>query len=369
MKVQMVFECKREKILMIKDLTKKTFKSALFLMLVVLVLGIVLVYFSASGFFRVIKGHSVFEELAPEEISNQIVDASIKDNFGAFLEEYSKNTKTRVETSKAFYYVIWTGDDEAEDFRYMAIKVPASYEDEMEKMADNTYSYLSNEPIEFSGSIEKMTDEEYRYFKEYFMDGGYTEEEFEQYTLPYYIDVNKLTGGSAVVAVILFVGGCFSIISGIWLCVSALTGGLVKKMCKDIEAAGYTESVADADYQAGVDFKKSTRISNIFTYYIDSHSQARALLNKDIVWAYLQTTTHRTNGIKTATTYAIKVFTINDKKNPILLDVKNEKTALEMVEYMNSHMQWAVVGYHDEISKMYYNDYETFLQQKYNTYR
>lgn len=352
-----------------KDLTKKTFKSALFGVVSLVIIGIVLLYFSTGNFFRILKGHTAFEELLPGEISNQIVDASIKDNFGAFMEEYSKNTKTRVETSKAFYYVIWTGDDNAEDYRFMAIKVPASYEDEMEKMADNTYNYMSSEPIEFSGSIEKMSDEEYRYFKEYFMDSGYTTAEFEQYTLPYYIDVDKLTGVSAVVTIIMFAAGVLCLIAGIWKFISALTGGKVKKLYKDIEAYGYNESVVEADYQAGIEFKNSARISNLFTYYIDASSHARALLNKDIVWAYMQTTTHRTNGIKTATTYAINVFTINNKKNAIVIGVKNEKIALEMVEYLSSHMPWAVVGYHDEISRMYHGDYETFLQQKYHTFR
>ena len=366
--MQVVFSQFREEIHMKKDLIRKTFKSSLFGIVVMLIIGIALLYFFAGSFFRILKGHTVFEELEPNEISSQIVDASIKDNFGAFLEEYSKNTKTNIETSKAFYYVIWTGDDDAKDYRYMAIKVPASYEDEMEDMANNTYNYMANEPIQFSGSIEKMDDQEYRYFKEYFLDGGYSEAEFEEATIPYYIDVDRLTGASAIFTIILFAVGVLLVVISIWKFISALTGGKVKKLYKDIEAAGYNESVVEADYAAGVDFKRSTKVGNIFTYYLDNSSYARAFLNKDIVWAYMQTTTHRTNGIKTATTYAINVFTINDKKNPILVEVKNEKVALEMVEYFSSHMPWAVVGYSDEISGFYYREYEAFLQQRYNSY-
>lgn len=351
-----------------KELTKKTFQGALFGIIVVLVMGIVFLYFSAENFFRFIQGHYEFEKLTPDEINNQIVDVTLKENFGAFLEEYSRSSETHYERSEAFYYVIWTGDDDVEDYRYMAIKVPASYEDKMEEMAENTYNYMVSEPISFSGAIEKMTDEEYRYFKEYFIESGFTEEEFEDATLPYYISVGKLTDGAFMV-VVVFAGGAICLVAGIWLFISALSGGYVKKLFKDAEAAGYSEAVVESDYEAGTEFKKNTKVGNLFTYYIDNGNHARALLNRDIVWAYMVTTTHRTNGVKTGTSYSVNLFTIKNKKKPVTVWLKNEQAAQDMVKHINEYMPWAVAGYSDEINRFYHNQYETFLQQRYNAYR
>lgn len=351
-----------------KELTMKTLKAGLFGIVVVFIMGIVFLYFTAGSFFRVIKGHSVFEELLPEEINNQIVDITLKDNFGMFMEEYSKNTETNIERSEAFYYVIWTGDDNAENYRYMAIRVPVSYEDEMEEMAENTYNYIASEPIEFSGAIEKMSDEDYRYFKEYFMESGFTEEEFEEATIPYYIHVGKLTDG-VFVLVFLFVFGVACTIGSIIIVIMTMNGNSIKKIFTDFEEAGYSESVAEIDYAAAVEFKNTVKIGNLFTFYIDKKGKARALLNKELVWVYLITTTHRTNGIKTGTTYEMNLFSVKNPKQAIKIQMKNEQASRGMMEYINEHMPWVIVGYTDEISKLYYKDYETFLQQRYYVYR
>ena len=351
-----------------KDLTKKTFQAALFGIIVVFLMGVVFLYFSTENCFRIMQGRSVFEELLPEEIDDQIVDITLKENFGMFMEEYSKNTKTNIEISEAFYYIIWTGNDDAEDYRYMAIKVPASYEDEMDQMTDNTYNYIESEPIELSGAIEKMSEEDYQYFKEYFIESGFTEEEFEQATIPYYISVGTLTDG-AFMAYVLFGAGVLCTVLGIWLFVSALRGGYVKKAYKDIVASGYSESVAESDYESGEKFKRWVTVGRIFTYYVDKSSHARAILNRDIVWAYMMRTTHRTNGIKTATTYAVYLYTINNKKKPIIINMKNEQESDNMLAYINEKLPWVMVAYDDEVCGLYYKDYETFLQQKYYALR
>ena len=52
------------------------------------------------------------------------------------MEQYEENTKTHARHTTDLYYVIWTGDENAQDFRYMGIKVPASDEYKMEEMAE-----------------------------------------------------------------------------------------------------------------------------------------------------------------------------------------------------------------------------------------
>ena len=348
-----------------KDLTKKTFKSALFGVVSLVIIGIVLLYFSTGNFFRILKGHTAFEELLPGEISNQIVDASIKDNFGAFMEEYSKNTKTHVETSKAFYYVIWTGDDNTEDWRYMAIKVPASDEAAMEATAEATYNYEYSEPIEYSGAINKMTDEEYEYFVDYFYESGWTDADIEAGTLPYYIDAGALVGGSAVFVFILMGVGAALILIAIIRLVIAISGKGLNTIKKEIADAGLSEADAEYDYENAKTFGKKSDIciGRKLTVFMLG-SKPHAVANNKVVWAYHRTTTHRTNGIKTGTTYQVVLNTYD--RQTFNIDVNKESMGQEVLEYINNTMPWVVVGYNDDLNRMYCSDYQNFLQLRYN---
>lgn len=122
-----------------------------------------------------------FTELSPEEIGNQFVYVDLTDNFGCFLEEYaSYSDETKIE---ALYYVIWTGDDDAADWCYMAIKVPAEYEEQMEAMYNGDTS-----PIYFYGGIRKFDKEENSYFEDYFKNSDWSDEDIMEGTIPYYID-------------------------------------------------------------------------------------------------------------------------------------------------------------------------------------
>lgn len=218
---------------MLEKLKKKSIKKSWFGLLVLLVIGIALIWFEFSNVVSLLRGHVQFETLEPDEINGSlVVDVSIDTNFGAFLEEYERNTKTNYTRTTDLYYVIWTGDEYAVDYKFMGIKVPVSEESTMEAISEATYYDEYIEPVTYSGAINKMTDEEYKYFKEYFIDGGWTEEEFEEYTLPYYISVGALTGGSAVVAYVIMAIGIALVIIAIGRFIYVMGGGCLKTIKK-----------------------------------------------------------------------------------------------------------------------------------------
>lgn len=351
---------------MLEKLKKKSVKNSIFTVTVLLVIGIVLVILEFSNVVSMLRGHIVFETLEPDEINGSlIVDASINTNFGAYLEEYEKNTKTNITRTTNLYYVIWTGDDYAEDFKYMGIKVPASEESTMEKIADATYYEEYIDPVTYSGAINKMSSEEYKYFKEYFIEGGWTEEEVEEYTLPYYISVDALVGSSAVSAWIIMAIGIVLLIIGIWRLIYVLRGGSLKTFKKEMEEIGISEHEADYEYESAKLFNKSNdfRIGKRITFFMPG-SKAHMLSNDKIVWAYQKTTTHRTNGIRTGMTYDI-VFKTYEKKN-FEVNVPKESVGQEVLQYINETMPWVVIGYDKEIENMYLKDYHNFLQIRYN---
>ena len=122
-----------------------------------------------------------FTELSPEEIGNQFVYVDLTDNFGCFMEEYTRNSD--VTNTEALYYVIWTGDDDVTDWCYMAIKVPADYEEQMEAMYNGDKT-----PIYFCGGIREFDEEENFYFEDYFKSADFSDDDIREGTIPYYID-------------------------------------------------------------------------------------------------------------------------------------------------------------------------------------
>ena len=308
-----------------------------------------------------------FPTLLPDEINGDlIVEASINANFGAYMEEYSKNTKTNVTRTTDIYYVIWTGDDDSEDYKYMGIKVPASYGGQMDRMAEATYNYEMSDTIHFTGAVNKMSSEEYQYFREYFQESDWTDEEIDEYTLPYYISVGALTGGAATSAYVIFGIGIALIVFGVIILLYALSGGDVKAFQKEAATLGMSEMELEAEY-AGARVmiqKDNLRIGRRLIFYMTGR-RTRVIVNDKIVWAYQQSTTHRTNGIKTGTTYEILVYLLNEKKAR-RINVPGEEKAGEVLQYMYENIPTAVVGYTDELLSLFNKDYQGFLNLRYH---
>ena len=352
---------------MLAELKKKSIMRAIPLMLIFVVAGGVLVAAEFSNMKSLLRGHVKFETLLPDEINGDlIVEASINTNFGAYMEEYSKNTKTNVTRTTDIYYVIWTGDDDSEDYRYMGIKVPASYGGQMDRMAEATYNYEMSDTIHFPGAVNKMSSQEYQYFKEYFEESDWTDEEIEEYTLPYYISVGALTGGAATSAYVIFGIGAALIFVGIIIMIYSLLGGDMKAFKKEAAALGMSEMELESEYgSARVMIKKDNlRIGRRLTFYMGGR-KTHIISNDKIVWAYQQSTTHRTNGIKTGTTYELLIYLLNEKKVRHI-NMPGEEKAGEILQYMYENMPTAVVGYTDELMSLFRKDYQGFLNLRYH---
>ncbi|MGN1180230.1 MAG: DUF6709 family protein [Suilimivivens sp.] len=351
---------------MLEKLKKKSVKKILPSVIILAVIGLVLIGVEFSNLKSLMRGHVKFETLEPDEINEDlIVDASIDVNFGAFIEEYEENTKTHTTRTTNLYYVIWTGDEDSEDYKYMGIKVSADDEKKMEAMAEATYNYEYSEPIRYSGAINRMSSEEYGYFKDYFLESGWTEEEVEEYTLPYYISVGALTGGAASSVYVIFALGVILILAGLITLIYIMAGGGLTAFKKQIENSGLSEADVEYEYESARIFNKGNdlRIGKRLTFFMGG-SKPQLVVNDQIIWAYQQNTTHRTNGIKTGTSYQILVYQLNSKRTTGI-NIPNETVGGEILKHMNDIMPRAVVGYSDELMKLYRKNYQDFLQLRY----
>ena len=354
---------------MLETLKKKSFKTSLILSVILIIAGIFVIAISFPDTLAAVSGYETFEDLEPDEIRNQLVEIDVNANFGCYMEEYSENTSTHRRTTTYLYYIIWTGDDYATDFRYMSIKVPARYEDEMEEIAENTYNEMRSAPLHLVGKIRKLSSEEYEYFEEYFSEAGWSAAEIEDATLPYYIDVtgSSVANSNTGVYILLCLLGVFFIAFGIFRIVKASRGGYLKKFRKAYEDAGYSESSIESDLASATSYNKkgTIKIGRLCTYYDLSSTVPKAIANSKILWAYQNTTTHRTNGIKTGVTYSMVIFT-DGEKTGYTIGVPNEATAQEMLKKMNAMLPWVVVGYSEDLRKLFNKDRAHFLELRYN---
>lgn len=360
---------------MIEALKKKSFKSSLLGTISLFLVGIALTLFSARNAWSVVAGYKQFTTLSPEQIQSsgmkrQFVEVDLRNNYGCFLEEYEKNSNTHVKKTTGYYYVIYTGayDDTESDYVYMAIKVPPSYMRKMENMADKTYEGELSKKLELFGSIEEMSSSEYRYFKEFWQDMGFSDEEIKEKVIPYYVDVFANRAFINVTVMALFLGGVACLVWGIIRLIKGKRGDYVKQFIKDITDAGYTEAAAESDYASAFSYDKQGgfKVGRIFTFCYMNASKPRAIPNSKILWAYQNTVTHRTNGIKTGTTYDLVLWVDGDKKNTAVL-MPNADTVQDVLKRMNEMFPWVVVGFTQELSSLFHKDRAQFMNLRYNT--
>lgn len=146
--------------------------------------------------------------------------------------------------------------------------------------------------------------------------------------------------------------------------VMILSNNIERSLClkKELETLGITEDSAEMEYE-NARIYGDIRISNRMLFYMMG-STPHVVLNDKLVWAYQNTTTHRTNGIKTGTTYSVVLNTM-DKKS-MNISVKNENTALSVLQDIQQNIPWVVVGYSDDLRYMYQKDFANFLELLYN---
>ena len=352
---------------MLEELKKKSAKKALPVSILLIVIAVVLLVIFGKKMLASFTGYENFESLTPDEISNQMVELDLRYNFGGFLEQYEENTTTKVQKTEYIYYIIETGDDYAVDWRYMAVRVPAWLESKMEAMADNTYEGYESDPIHLAGEIRKLSSEELRYFNDTFKEAEWTDAEIAEGTLPYVILADHTdTASSKGPYIAVSIGCALLILWAVLRQVKASTGGYLKKFIKDYESAGYTESSVDSDYQRAIvpNAKDPLRIGRLCTYYMGDTSP-RAIPNKDISWIYQKTTTHRTNGIKTGTSYSM-VINYEGGKNPLEIPFSNEAGCQAMMQKLADLMPWVFVGYGDELARTFRKSHDEFLNIRFN---
>lgn len=352
---------------MFESLRKKAFKKVLVSSIIFFIIGLALVIFMGKHAFYAVFGYVTFEDLEPDQIHNQLVDLSMTQAIDSFMyeEEVNSDTGRRISVT-SYYYAFYTGGENLDlDYAIMAIKVPSAYHSTMDEIAD--YYYENKDfyptPLHLSGEIKKMSDEELQYFKEYF---NISDAEFNEFCIPYYVNVFKNKTSENIMAILICGAGIALFIVGIVRIIRSVNGSSLKKLKEDLAEIGCSEASAESDYNSAVSYVKNgdTKIGRLFTYYM-SGSSPRAIPNTKLLWAYQITTTHRTNGIKTGTTYSVMLY-VDDSRNSVVLHMPSESVTHEALNKINQTFPWVVVGYSDELKKMFNKERSRFMSLRYN---
>jgi len=215
---------------------------------------------------------------------------------------------------------------------------------------------------EVVGTIERMPSDSLSYYKKAVNWSSMSSEQQDMFQ-PYYLVVGKV-GGTNLMTALVFCGiSLLFIFWGLSILFKYLTGHdrAVKKFIASANSPGLEEKVKafleQTDEFYGIQVNKDFifNVSDGLNYYLDYSS--------NLVWAYKSITTHRTNGIKTGTTYSI-LFKFMNKK-AFTVSVKKEEDCNILLQRIAPYCPRAIYGYDAELEKLYNKNFTEFLNIRY----
>ncbi|MBD5544235.1 MAG: hypothetical protein HDR01_08375 [Lachnospiraceae bacterium] len=328
----------------LKEKSSKQTKTAVIICLIISVALLVGAWF--AGLSELAKGTANLNDLMDDEIGKRYVKADIY----AVMDYYAYTTEDGETVEKE--YIIPVGEES-----YMGLVVRDSNIRKCDELIEATTAYMNGEidtlstPFHVKGTILPMEEESLKYYKQYYEAIGWTDEELEVF-LPYYLKVDYIGEWHCSGIYLICLLALIPILIAIWKILKNARGGYYKMVtayCK--KAPDYDRAMADLDR-----FYRTTapvhgfRIARDF-FMAPNGSNVLLLESKELLWAHQVTTTHRTNGIKTGTSYSIKLNLRSGKNYNIGL---SEQQVQDVLEAIGRTLPFVFIGYDDELSAAYH---------------
>lgn len=333
-------------------------KKVMPMFVICFIVGGFLLVNGGPGAIKFLFGGTDIYSIPVDELEGKYVSAEITyimDSYAYTQKRSSGRTKT---TAKE--YIIPIGSKE-----YMGIELPAKYLDQADDLMKATNDYIINEnpfsgeSFVVKGTIKRMSSQSEKYFHEVV---GYEDldEESKQIMLPLVLEEGQIGDKSVIEITLYTVGGLLVTALGAFFLIRALTGNYQKSI------KNYCTSQMDPDLALAKleDFYQLTtplngvRMDRNFILLQDG-ATTKLLQASTLVWAYQQTTQHRTNGIPTGKSYSLQLCLDNGKQ--IAIGMK-EKQAQEVLAAFVEHYPTMFVGFSKERAAMYKKDRESFCK-------
>ncbi|MBQ8639935.1 MAG: hypothetical protein IJ468_12285 [Lachnospiraceae bacterium] len=347
-----------------KKLRNKSMKSMIVIILTILICGIVMLCAAVLPLSTVIRGPQDLTAIdVASDLDGVYVTTTLYQNYGCYCEE-TENGKV-----KARYY----GIDAGPDSLYMVgMKASGSKMDKADALADATDQYYNYEITEseldsycyeVTGTLKKMNSEDLRYYHQAIGYSSLSEEEQEIY-LPYYLEVGAIGDHNLFSLIAFLVLSAVMIIAAIVLFIRCLGGAYQKSVKRYIESSS-NAMVAEEKVNNFLNNTEPVYGLQFNRDFICGQNGANTMFGETgkLVWAYMQTTTHKRYFITVGKTYQLAlVFTDGSRQ---FVSVKKKEFCEELLARLKPLCPRAIIGYDERIDKLYQKNFRSLLELKY----
>jgi len=352
---------------MLDELKRLSLKKVRNRLIAGIILVVIILAVFGSSFYKLIKGPEDLFSLPVEKLQNSYTEGDIDVLIDVFAQYYSENDSGTENIIKD-YYVVPIGEKE-----YFALEVKPDDFGIAKKIYDETYEYIIGAKEELTtsmkvtGTISRMNDELYDYYMDWFESSGLladiSAENMKDIALPYVLRTDYIGHFEYTFVYVVLAAVCIIFLYAVIILIKGLTGGYlssVKKYIKSNEGLINTEKI-ESDYEHAPQVE-NIRIGEEWFYFFQG-AKARIIKNTDIIWAYLEEITHRTNGIKTGVTKSLIIYTRDKKKHTVAMkSSSNVNTILSAFSNTQPHM---VIGFNEDLKKCFQKDFDTFVRLPY----
>jgi hypothetical protein len=352
---------------MFNELKRLSMKKVTGIIILGIAAIIILSVIFGSDAYKLIKGPADLDSLSVDELNNTYTTGDINVLVDSFGEYYTKKDDG-TEDVQSRYYIVPIGEEE-----FFALKVDKRDFKIAEKICTETYEYLTGDreslttSMKIKGTFTDMDEETYNYYYDWFESTNLLDdnspEAIKKVALPYVLTIDQI---GAFDEITLYAGLGFiglGLIVVLFLLFKGLSGGYLSSIKKYLKANEGTLSLERLDHDfANAVQVEHVRIGESFLYFFAGF-YAKILNHNDIIWAYLEEVTHKTNGIKTGVTKSLIIYT--RKKRKFTVSMKSAAYVNDVLKVLAQNQPHIVIGYSDDLKKCFNKDFETFVKIPY----
>lgn len=302
------------------------------------------------------------------------VDYSVEDLEGLYVsgtlpfiyDWYCETTEDGNTVSRE--YLIDGGEE-----YYIGMKVMKKDMPRAEALLQACYDYydglddgtaVMNAQYEVKGTLTKMPADSIQYYFDY-VDWNNLPADEQPLFRTYYLEVNKIDGFDIEGAIVFLVLGLIFILTSVIIVVYTMSGSQQKRIKQYIAKSANPDMTKEKvdNFLNNTPWVNNLKVNIDFICGTSAGDTAFGETSK-LVWAYMHTTTHKRNFITIATTYEL-VLTFADRSQQKVV-MRSENDALQNLSRLEQYCPQAILGYSDELAKMYRKDFAGFLNIKYN---
>lgn len=343
-------------------LKMKSFKSVIFY---VLLLWAMAVIFGVAAFPGLVN--STQEPIAWDTVdfSGDIEGLYVTGTVYGIYDYYCEETEDDAIISREYL-------TDADDTYYIALRAEGDDMTAANALMDATYAYFMGEDdgsllaansYEITGVIKKIPTDSLQFYHEY-VGWDSLDAETQATFLPYYIDINKIGNYDAQGTTIMTVASGIMFLIGVVLLILTFTGAFQKPVKKYIKNSSNPELAAEKvnNFVQTVPEVNGLRYNHEFICGNNKYLITFGETPK-IAWIYKQVVNHKRYFITVSKSYTVVTGFIDGTKQVSF--VKNEASADAHIEQLHQLCPQAVIGYTDELEKMFRKDLNQFLNISY----